>query len=216
MDGQGRPAAPLEEMENRPVQSTRKASKPVNPKMLKLSMSLQPKSEPLDYSWKDMKSLDVILDGKVEATNWKGGQKKPTKKPSNTTLLVGSNAFTTIVSLPRIVNAFFMGPENLLWLDVSHNRLTTIEPILLSFPNLSILYMHGNEITKLKEVNKLVELQHLKKLTLHGNPVEEIMNYRLHVFTQIPQLRMLDFINCTKVDRDKAGTWDALKFKPKY
>ena len=35
--------------------------------------------------------------------------------------------------------------------DVSHNRLTTIEPILLQFPNLQILYMHGNEIAKLKE-----------------------------------------------------------------
>ena len=65
-------------------------------------------------------------------------------------------------------------------------------------------------------VNKLAELQHLKKLTLHANPIEEVKNYRLHVFTQIPQLRMLDFINMTKVGRDKAQTWNSLKFKPKF
>jgi len=64
-------------------------------------------------------------------------------------------------------------------------------------------------------VDKLAGLTQLKKLTLHANPIEEIKNYRLHVFTQIPSLRMLDFINMTKVGRDKAQTWEALKFKPK-
>ena len=44
--------------------------------------------------------------------------------------------------------------------------------ILLTFPNLQILYLHGNQINDMKEVEKLAKISTLKKLSLHGNPVE--------------------------------------------
>jgi hypothetical protein len=122
----------------------------------------------------------------------------------------------TLASLSRVIDAFFFSRDHLQWLDVSNNKLTSIEPAITNFPNLVILYMHGNEIAKLKEINKLGTLKSLKKLTLHANPIEEVRNYRMHVCTVMPRLTMLDFIDMTKLDRDRAQTWDALKCKPKY
>lgn len=91
--------------------------------------------------------------------------------------------------------------------------MQTIEAVLLQFPNLMMLYMHGNQITSLREINKLGKMTKLKKLTFHGNPIEEAPNYRLHCVTQVPQLHMLDFISMTKLDRDRAQVWHSLRYK---
>lgn len=73
-------------------------------------------------------------------------QKNPRKRPTNTYLLVASNALTTLTPLPKVIDMFFIHPEKLQWLDVSNNHLTTIEPVLLQFSNLMMLYMHGNQV----------------------------------------------------------------------
>jgi hypothetical protein len=38
--------------------------------------------------------------------------------------------------------------------------------------------MHGNNIPKLKEANKLAGLTDLRTLTLHGNPLAQAQDYR--------------------------------------
>jgi hypothetical protein len=73
-------------------------------------------------------------------------QKKPRKRPTNTYLLLASNALSTLTPLPKVIDMFFMNPEKLQWLDVSNNNLTSIEPVLLQFANLMMLYMHGNQV----------------------------------------------------------------------
>ena len=45
--------------------------------------------------------------------------------------------------------------------------------VLLEFKNLEILYLHGNSISNIKEVDKLANLSGLRKLTLHGNEIEK-------------------------------------------
>jgi hypothetical protein len=45
-------------------------------------------------------------------------------------------------------------------------------------------------------------------ITVHGNPVEELPNYRLHVPSAISTLRSLDFIGITRLDRDKMDMFD--------
>ena len=77
-------------------------------------------------------------------------QKKPRKRPTNTYLLLASNALSTLTPLPKVIDLFFIVPEKLQWLDVSNNHLTTIEPVLLQFTNLMMLYMHGNQVRALK------------------------------------------------------------------
>jgi Leucine-rich repeat (LRR) protein len=46
--------------------------------------------------------------------------------------------------------------------------------VVTEFENLQILYLHGNLIKDLKEIEKLNVMKSLRKLTLHGNPVENI------------------------------------------
>ena len=38
---------------------------------------------------------------------------------------------------------------------------------------MEILYLHGNSISNIKEVDKLANLSGLRKLTLHGNEIEK-------------------------------------------
>jgi len=46
--------------------------------------------------------------------------------------------------------------------------------VLCDFPNLQILYLHGNLIADINEVDKLRTVKSVKKLALHGNPIENI------------------------------------------
>lgn len=43
---------------------------------------------------------------------------------------------------------------------------------------LQSLQLHGNDIGDLGEVDKLGVLPQLRRLTLHGNPMEEVRGYR--------------------------------------
>lgn len=50
--------------------------------------------------------------------------------------------------------------------------------VLCEMLELRSLYLHGNTIAKIAEVDKLRELQHLRSITLHGNEMENHKGYR--------------------------------------
>ena len=102
-------------------------------------------------------------------------------------------------------------PADLSWLDASFNALTShsLDDIVASFPNLKVLYLHGNQIASMKEIIKLQALPHLTKLTIHGNPISEKSNYKLWVLSHLPGVRDFDFSPVTKLDREKVTTWFA-------
>lgn len=77
----------------------------------------------------------------------------------------------------------------------------------MEYPNVIVLYLHGNNIEKLAEVDKLAKLDKLKSLTLHGNPVEGVKGYREYVLSALPQLKTFDFSGVTKSDRARAASW---------
>uniref|UniRef100_A0A8C6Q9D1 Leucine-rich repeat-containing protein 51 n=1 Tax=Nannospalax galili TaxID=1026970 RepID=A0A8C6Q9D1_NANGA len=106
-------------------------------------------------------------------------------------------------------------PENLAWLDLSFNDLTSIDPVLMTFFNLSVLYLHGNSIHRLGEVNKLAVLPCLRSLTLHGNPIEEEKGYRQYVLCNLPRVTTFDFSGVTKADRTTAEVWKRMNIKLK-
>ncbi|XP_065802362.1 leucine-rich repeat-containing protein 51 isoform X3 [Muntiacus reevesi] len=106
-------------------------------------------------------------------------------------------------------------PENLAWIDLSFNDLTSIDPVLTTFFNLSVLYLHGNSIQRLGEVNKLAVLPRLRSLTLHGNPIEEEKGYRQYVLCTLPRITTFDFSGVTKADRTTAEVWKRMNIKPK-
>lgn len=91
--------------------------------------------------------------------------------------------------------------------------MTLCLQVLLQLPNLMMLYMHGNNISKLNEVDKLASLPQLKTLTLHGNPIETTSGYRTHIIYSLPQLQTLDFSGVTKGEKQLATTWGRKKPK---
>ena len=70
-----------------------------------------------------------------------------------------------------------------------------------------MLYLHGNNIGRIAEVDKLSTLDRLKSLTLHGNHIESNAGYRQYIICRLPQLQTFDFSGVTKSDRATAQTW---------
>jgi hypothetical protein len=107
-----------------------------------------------------------------------------------------TNFLSTLKRLPVDVH-------RIAWLDLSFNQLQTIEPSIGKLKGLAKLHLHANQIRDIRDVQKLIDLQHLTDLTLHGNPIEERGRgkYRSYIIGQLPRLRSLDFTSLT--DRDK-------------
>ncbi len=136
-------------------------------------------------------------------------------------------AYNELTNLTGFVEAMeqLLGPSartQLTWLDLSHCKLTTIDDALLQFPNLTALYLHGNQISSIHEVRKLHVLVQLSKLTVHGNPLyQERLNHGLRnprsaVIYHLRNctLKSLDFITITNHDRRNSLRW-AEQNKPK-
>ena len=49
-------------------------------------------------------------------------------------------------------------PSQLSMIDLSFNGFTTVPEELEQLPNLSVIYLHGNEISKLKDVRREVNV----------------------------------------------------------
>ena len=79
--------------------------------------------------------------------------------------------------------------------------------VFVELTELKVLYLHGNEIDKILEVDKLSQLPKLKSLTLHGNPIETGNReaYKQYVVATVPQLKTFDFSGITKSDRATAS-----------
>lgn len=102
--------------------------------------------------------------------------------------------------------------ENLVWIDLSQNLLTTIDDELLHFPHLKTLYLHANYINNMEEVKKLAHLKHLTSLTLFGNDLERIQGYRLYVVGILTRdrqiIKKLDQVLVTKLEYNNCIVWN--------
>jgi hypothetical protein len=58
----------------------------------------------------------------------------------------------------------------------------------------------------LRELEKLAHLP-LRSLTIHGNPIETIPNFRLYIIALLPSLKRLDSVLISKKERDNANVW---------
>lgn len=135
-------------------------------------------------------------------------------------LFLQNNEIRTIVTLPQVLEDVMYNSRQLTWLDLSYNLLENIEADLLEFPYLKTLYLHGNYISNLDETKKLNGFQDLQSLTLYGNPIETIQNYRLWVlgvmYTYNENLRRLDQVLVTNREFDKVLVWKERIFTGKY
>ena len=59
------------------------------------------------------------------------------------------------------------------WIDLSFNTISKIdEGFGALFPNLTTIYLHANQISRLSEIRKLSIFANLKSVSLYGNPVQ--------------------------------------------
>ena len=71
-------------------------------------------------------------------------------------------------------------------------------------PKLDTLVLTNNRLSKLSDVDDIATCKTLKRLTLIGNMVVNLQNYRLYTIHKIPSLRALDFQNITQKEREQA------------
>ncbi|KAF7666053.1 hypothetical protein LDENG_00118260 [Lucifuga dentata] len=129
------------------------------------------------------------------------------KKYLSHSLRLNNNSITDLVDLQKTINHFLAEPSLLAWLDLSFNKITHIDPVLCELGNLRVLYLHGNSIFNLSEVNRLGVLPHLHTITLHGNVIESNKGYRNSVIFALPRLKRMDFSVVTSQERVMANIW---------
>jgi len=171
----------------------------------------------LDYSFKGMLLPDDVLDEEPRAVKNAKLEKTPDGKFNIQTIKLNNNQMSELTGLDITLERIIESPEELTWIDLSFNDFSKIDPLLLKYPKLKVLYLHGNNISNINEVEKLAGLQQLIALTLHGNPLEEQPGYRQSIVAKLPQLKTIDFSGVTKSDRQNAVTWERVygKRKPK-
>ncbi|KAK2517621.1 hypothetical protein Q9233_013056, partial [Columba guinea] len=153
---------------------------------------------PLDFSFCNISTIEDLLQ-----TQPRSGPVPPGLPPP--ALRLNNNQLGGLGELPPTLRALRLDPTLLRWLDLSFNRLRHIHPVLSTLGALQSLQLHGNDIGELGEVDKLGVLPQLRRLTLHGNPMEELRGYRSYVLSQLSHLTSLDFSAVTKQDREDAA-----------
>uniref|UniRef100_A0A673FR73 Leucine-rich repeat-containing protein 51 n=1 Tax=Sinocyclocheilus rhinocerous TaxID=307959 RepID=A0A673FR73_9TELE len=108
---------------------------------------------------------------------------RPLKRDSeqkilSATLRLNNNFLSDLTGLMDTLSALYAEPTRLAWLDISFNEFQHIHPVLTQLKELRLLYLHGNRICKLSEVDKLAVLPFLHTITLHGNPIVTERDYR--------------------------------------
>lgn len=171
----------------------------------------------------------ILAEHNIQLTNKNqiGGRKTEEQKTETTkkivvnkvtqSLFLQNNCIRAIDGLRECLSEVMWQPANLMWLDLSYNYLTDIEDEYLNFPQMKTLYLHGNFFSDLQQVRKLNEFESLQSLTLYGNPVEQITNYRLWVlgvmYENTEELRRLDQVLVTNREFDKVLVWRSLHLK---
>lgn len=93
--------------------------------------------------------LQQLVNKKTEKTAVKATKKLEVK---TTALFLRYNKLASLEGLPEALQTLLPNRwQQLVWLDLSHNRLTSISKHLQSLPQLKNLYLHVNFISSFKE-----------------------------------------------------------------
>ena len=92
--------------------------------------------------------------------------------------------------------------HNLEILSLSVNKISTLKPLKNCF-KLKELYLRKNNISSLKEIDYLKNLQCLKILRLEENPICKLKNYTNYILHVLPNLYKLDSFEIEKSKRFK-------------
>jgi len=88
---------------------------------------------------------------------------------------------------------------------LSNNRICRVANGLgSSVPALTTLVMTNNKLTKLRDLDPLSSFTNLTHLTLSGNPICKLADYRLYAIHRMAGLKVLDFGKVKPVEREAA------------
>jgi Leucine-rich repeat (LRR) protein len=118
-------------------------------------------------------------------------------------IMLSYNTIPDLVNLCDIFSKVVKDYQGLRWVDLSYNHLTALDRELCELPNLMSLYLHNNYVSDMKEVLKL-EQSGVKSLTMYGNPIDQLPGYRMYVITLVPQIKRLDSVLISKLEKDNS------------
>ncbi|KRW99018.1 hypothetical protein PPERSA_11619 [Pseudocohnilembus persalinus] len=123
-------------------------------------------------------------------------------------LILSYNKIRSISNFKLSADYVMMGDwrKNLQWIDLSHNYIESLDYNFADLPNLKSLYLHCNYLSNLEELIQLQELP-IRSLTIHGNPIETINQFRLYIIGILPYLKRLDSVLVSKKERDNCNVW---------
>lgn len=158
--------------------------------------------DPINYGFFKMDNIEEIKDEEPRPSPRKSKQESETKpgKSKTKALRLNNNSLNQLDTLVTAVEAVVEQPKDIGWFDFSFNELQDIPDTILEYENIRILYLHGNQISDINQVKKLSKLKHLRKLTLHGNPIDKQKDYRSTVLSFLPNLQQLDFSGVSKAE----------------
>ncbi|XP_043262821.1 leucine-rich repeat-containing protein 51-like [Colletes gigas] len=160
---------------------------------------------PLDLSFKKATTMDELANKRPQAVRTgKIPLRTPTDRFVTCSFWLSNNLLTSMDGFKNLVYKLLDDPAYLSWIDLSFNEIQKIGDDITKFPNLKIIYLHGNNISNINDVMKLKSLENLKSLTLHGNPIENLQYYRGYIVHVLPQLTTLDFSAVLSADKKKA------------
>ncbi|XP_072229013.1 leucine-rich repeat-containing protein 51-like [Leuresthes tenuis] len=155
---------------------------------------------PVDLSFKGITHVTGALS-EVPHSGLRPLSTNSEKKYLSRSVRLSNNNITDLVGLQFMLSGFLAQPAQLGWLDLSFNKITLVDSILCELQELRVLYLHGNSIWNLTEIDKLGQLRHLHTITLHGNYIESSNSYRNHVILHLPHLKKMDFSLVTRDER---------------
>uniref|UniRef100_A0A3P9L9V3 Leucine-rich repeat-containing protein 51 n=1 Tax=Oryzias latipes TaxID=8090 RepID=A0A3P9L9V3_ORYLA len=154
---------------------------------------------PVDLSFNEISSLTDALS-KVPRRGRRPLKPNSQGKYLSRSLRLSNNSIADVSNLQCVLSHFLVQPTSIGWLDLSFNKITSINIVRLS--ELRVLYLHGNKISNLADVDILGQLMNLHTITLHGNPIAYMEDYRWanRVIFTLPHLKRMDFSAVTPQD----------------
>ncbi|KAG2381716.1 hypothetical protein C9374_006100 [Naegleria lovaniensis] len=152
-------------------------------------------------------SSEMISNKHHDESNSKQEEPKEIIKYLGRGVKLCNNNISDLHGLFDALTTILETPQELQWIDLSYNNISSLEGLETLPETLTSLYLHANQITSLNEIAVLQKFKNLKYLTLFGNPIEEIRNYRYCILSIFPSLKSFDRVTVTERDRQTAETY---------
>ncbi|XP_069547382.1 leucine-rich repeat-containing protein 51-like [Brachyistius frenatus] len=155
---------------------------------------------PVDMSFKDLCHVTGVLS-EIPREGQRPLNRNVQGMYMSRVLRLSNNNLADLDGLEYTLGLLLARPSKIGWLDLSFNKLKSIDSVLCNLQELHVLYLHGNRIWNQSAIDKLGALQHLHTITLHGNPIEHTQNYRSYAISALPKLKKMDFSSVTRNER---------------